>query len=132
MSDFYNYMSLAEHLVPIFISFYLGSWSDHWGRKPFIFLSMTGMLFSAGMNLINVVYLREWSKWVWLGSVIFIKNAFGGHLCFVMVAYSFIADNSTDEYASFDNQAADYKTSNYKLYFAHDPTSRWSYWCLAS
>ena len=99
MSNFYNYISLAEHLIPIFISFYLGSWSDHWGRKPFIYMSMSGMMLSAVMNLLNVIYLREWNKWVWLASVILSNNAFGGKLGFVMIMYSFIADNSTDKYA---------------------------------
>ena len=98
MSSFYNYISLAEHLIPIFISFYLGSWSDHYGRKPFIYISMSGFLFSSVMNLMNVIYLKDWDKWVWLGSVILSKNAFGGGLGFVMVVYSFIADNSTDKY----------------------------------
>ena len=101
MSDFYNYMSLAEHLIPIFISFYLGSWSDHWGRKPFIYMSMSGMLLSSVMNLLNAFYLREWNKWVWLATVVLIKNAFGGMLGFVMVVYSFIADNSSDKYRQF-------------------------------
>ena len=96
MSSFYNYISLAEHLIPIFLSFYLGSWSDHWGRKPFIYLTMTGMLFSSVMNLINAVYLKEWDKWVWLLSVVLSKNLTGGSLAFVMVVYSFIADNSND------------------------------------
>eukprot|EP00090_Calanus_glacialis_P013647 TRINITY_DN22303_c0_g1_i1.p1 TRINITY_DN22303_c0_g1~~TRINITY_DN22303_c0_g1_i1.p1 ORF type:complete len:512 (+),score=57.94 TRINITY_DN22303_c0_g1_i1:1-1536(+) len=97
MSSFYNYISLAEHLIPIFISFYLGSWSDHYGRKPFIYISMTGFLVSSVMNLMNVIYLKEWDKWVWLASVILSKNVFGGGLGFVMVVYSFIADNSTDK-----------------------------------
>ena len=97
MGDFYNHMSLAEHLVPILFSFYLGSWSDAWGRKPFIYMSMSGMLFSAGMNLLNAVYLREWNKWVWLATVIFVRNAFGGVLGYVMIVYSFIADNSSDK-----------------------------------
>ena len=96
MSNFYNYISLAEHLVPIFLSFYLGSWSDHQGRKPFIYISMTGFLLSAVMNMLNAIYLKEWDKWVWLGSVVLSKNVFGGTLAYVMVVYSFIADNSND------------------------------------
>jgi ABC-type sulfate transport system permease subunit len=58
---------------------------------------MTGMLFSSVMNLMNAVYLKEWNKWVWLYSVILSKNATAGSLGFVMVVYSFIADNSNDK-----------------------------------
>ena len=101
MSTFYNYISLAEHFVPILISFYLGSWSDHWGRKPFIYMSMTGMMFSSVMNLMNAVFLKKWNKWIWLVSVILSKNAFAGQLGFIMVVYSFIADNSNDRQRTF-------------------------------
>merc|ERR1719317_657747 len=55
------------------------------------------MLLSSVMNLLNAFYLREWNKWVWLATVVLIKNAFGGMLGFVMVVYSFIADNSSDK-----------------------------------
>ena len=96
MSSFYNYISLAEHFVPILMSFYLGSWSDHWGRKPFIYMTMTGMLFSSVMNLMNAIFLKEWNKWIWIISVVLSKNAFAGQLGFYLVVYSFISDNSRD------------------------------------
>ena len=32
LTDFYGIKSLAEHIVPIALSFYLGSWSDSLGR----------------------------------------------------------------------------------------------------
>jgi len=96
MSSFYNYISLAEHAVPILLSFYLGSWSDHQGRKPFIYICMTGMLLSSVMNMMSAIYLQEWDKWVWLFTVILSKNVFGGSLAYVMVVYSFIADNSNE------------------------------------
>ena len=96
MSSFYNYISLAEHFVPILMSFYLGSWSDHWGRKPFIYMTMTGMLLSSMMNLMNAIFLKEWDKWIWLISVVLSKNVFAGQLGFYLVVYSFISDNSRD------------------------------------
>ena len=96
LSTFQNYISLAEHAVPILLSFYLGSWSDHLGRKPFLYTIMTGMLLSSFMNLMNAVYLQGWNKWVWLFSVILSQNLFGGSLAYVMVVYSFIADNSNE------------------------------------
>ena len=35
------------------------------------------------------------SRWVWLGTVLPIQNITGGFLTFIMMTYSFIADNST-------------------------------------
>jgi len=51
---------------------------------------------SSIMNVMNAVYLVEWDRWVWLISVILSKNLFGGSLAYVMVVYSFMADNSND------------------------------------
>ena len=31
--SFNSIISLAENLIPILFSFYIGSWSDHFGRK---------------------------------------------------------------------------------------------------
>ena len=31
--SFNNVLSLAENLIPILFSFYIGSWSDRFGRK---------------------------------------------------------------------------------------------------
>jgi hypothetical protein len=39
---FSRILSTAENLVPILLSFYLGSWSDIYGRIPYIAVSMTG------------------------------------------------------------------------------------------
>ena len=64
-------------------------------------MSMTGMMFSSVMNLMNAVFLKKWNKWIWLVSVILSKNAFAGQLGFIMVVYSFIADNSNDRQRTF-------------------------------
>ena len=81
MVSFNSIRSWTEHLVPILISFYIGSWSDHFGidhvilltfdcksltvgRKPFLALCMVGKLGGAVFNLLNAIYLEEWSRWV--------------------------------------------------------------------
>ena len=87
--------SWTEHLVPILLSFYIGSWSDHFGRKPFLALCMFGKLVGAVFNLLNGIFLNEWNRWVWLATVMPIQNISGGYLTFIMMTYSFIADNST-------------------------------------
>jgi len=42
MVSFFRVLSLGEHLLPILLSFYLGSWSDIYGRIPFLAINMTG------------------------------------------------------------------------------------------
>ena len=40
VADFNNVVAIVENVIPIVLAFYLGSWSDHWGRKPFLILCM--------------------------------------------------------------------------------------------
>ena len=84
--------------MPILLSFYIGSWSDHFGRKPFLALCMGGRLIGAFFNLLNAIFLDEWNRWVWLATVMPIQNISGGYLTFIMMLYSFIADNSTQRW----------------------------------
>ena len=89
------------------------------GRKPFLGLVMVGKLAGAAFNLLNAVYLDTWSRWVgllytctvhlhtctvhlnrwvWLGTVMLVQSFSGGFLAFIMMTYSFIADNSTQRW----------------------------------
>ena len=45
---------------------------------------------------LNAIFLDSWSRWVWLATVMPIQNISGGYLTFIMMTYSFIADNSTN------------------------------------
>ena len=57
VAGFMNAVSIMERFVPVFLAFYVGSWSDHWGRKPFILLCMSCKLVRAGMNCLNGIFL---------------------------------------------------------------------------
>ena len=63
VASFNGIISWAEHFVPILLAFYIGSWSDHWGRKPFLAVCMLGRVIGAGFSLLNAVYLDEWNRW---------------------------------------------------------------------
>ena len=93
--NFNNVITLSEHMVPILLSFYIGSWSDHFGRIPFLAFCMMGKVVGAVFNLLNAIYLDQWNRWVWVATVMPVQNISGGILTFVMMTYSFIADNST-------------------------------------
>ena len=62
---FMNAVAMMEHIVPVVLAFYIGSWSDQWGRKPFILICMSCKLFRSIMNCLNGIFL-SWSRWVWL------------------------------------------------------------------
>ena len=57
---------------------------------------MAGKIIGAVFNLLNAIFLDSWSRWVWLATVMPIQNISGGYLTFIMMTYSFIADNSTN------------------------------------
>ena len=110
--SFNNIKAITENTVPILMAFYIGSLSDKFGRKIFLGLCMLGRLFGkmfllertnwsnlplsgAVGNLITAIYLEEMNKWWWLALVLPVQNISGGSLTFVMMTYSFIADNSS-------------------------------------
>ena len=88
-------ISLTEHLVPIFLSFYIGSWSDKYGRKPFLAVCMIGKLLGSVGDLLAGIWLDQINRWTWLALSTPVQNISGGQLAFIMMIYSFIADNST-------------------------------------
>ena len=54
-----------------------------------------GKTLGAVGNLFAGVYLDTMDRWVWLGVYLPVQNISGGFLTFIMMTYSFIADNST-------------------------------------
>ena len=98
MISFNNIIAITEHTVPILLSFYIGSWSDRFGRKPFLALCMAGKTLGAVGNLFAGIYLDQMDRWVWLAVYLPVQNISGGFLTFIMMTYSFIADNSTARY----------------------------------
>ena len=81
--------------MPILLSFYIGAWSDRFGRKPFLAVCMAGKLLGGVGMLLAGVYLEKMNRWMWLGVYMIPQNLSGGTLTYVMMTYSFIADNSS-------------------------------------
>ena len=99
--SFNNIIAITNNVIPILLSFYLGSWSDQFGRLPFLALYMLGRTLSALANLLNALYLEEWGKWVWLATVMPPLNLSGGISCYIIMLYSFIADNTSPRDRTF-------------------------------
>ena len=58
-------------------------------------MCMIGKLLGAVGNLLAGIWLDEMNRWIWLAMYMPVQNISGGTLTFVMMVYSFIADNST-------------------------------------
>ena len=101
MVSFNNIIAITNNVIPILLSFYLGSWSDQFGRLPFLGLYMIGRTLSALANLLNAVYLEEWGKWVWLATVMPPLNLSGGISSYIIMLYSFIANNTSPRDRTF-------------------------------
>ena len=56
--NFNNVISLTENFVPIILAFYIGSWSDKFGRKPLLAFSSSVMCISI-IALGTFFYLDE-------------------------------------------------------------------------
>ena len=102
--SFNNIIAITNNVIPILLSFYLGSWSDQFGRLPFLGLYMIGRTLSALANFLNAVYLEEWGKWVWLATVMPPLSLSGGIFCYIIMLFSFIADNTTPRDRTFRQQ----------------------------
>ena len=89
---------MCENIVPIILAFYIGSWSDKFGRIPFIAMFMAGTLLRLTGTLFAGIFLEEISKWVWLGLVMPVTCLSGSLGIFILVVYSFSSDNSTPRY----------------------------------
>ena len=94
--SFNNIIAITNNVVPILLSFYLGSWSDRLGRLPFLGLYMIGRTLAGLANLLNAVYLEEWGRWVWLATVMPPLNLSGGIVSYIIMIFSFMSDNSTE------------------------------------
>lgn len=43
VADMFLTRTLMESIVPAFCGLFIGSWSDHYGRKPLLVVSMIGL-----------------------------------------------------------------------------------------
>ena len=93
--SFNNIIAITEHTIPILLSFYIGSWSDRFGRKPFLAFCMIGKTLGAVGNLFAAIFLDKMDRWIWLAVYLPVQNISGGVLTFIMMTYSFITDNSS-------------------------------------
>ncbi|XP_030385657.1 uncharacterized protein LOC115632572 [Scaptodrosophila lebanonensis] len=85
--------TLLESIVPAFCGLFIGSWSDHYGRKPLLIVSMIGFaatfLVTASISeLSNFYVINPW--WYIMAAVP--HSVLGGNCVFSVAAFCFISD----------------------------------------
>lgn len=85
--------SIIESVIPAFISFFLGPWSDKFGRRPIIILTYTGYFLAyVIMGLLTLLSIHTVvTPWVYLLSSL-PSVFFGGTCALITVIYCYISD----------------------------------------
>merc|ERR550519_2402508 len=93
-------MKVLWTIFPIICSFFLGSWSDSFGRKWLLYLFYVFCLIQNGALMLNS-YFMDWPKEYLLFSANLPVAISGGHITFSMGVAAFITDISTPEQRTF-------------------------------
>ncbi|CAH1104627.1 unnamed protein product [Psylliodes chrysocephalus] len=95
----FNYINMVStvmnSLVPLVFCMYVGTWSDKFGRKPFMLLSLIGLTLT-NMTTTIIVLFENASPWLFLIS--FIPSLLtGGFVTLMIVISAYLADVSTSQ-----------------------------------
>ncbi|KAH8307987.1 hypothetical protein KR059_003838 [Drosophila kikkawai] len=87
--------TLFESIVPAICGLFIGSWSDHYGRKPLLIVSMIGfsassLLSSAICWLSNYYMVNPW----WYTLAALPHSLLGGMCVFLVAAFCFMTDTT--------------------------------------
>ncbi|KAH8362944.1 hypothetical protein KR084_003407 [Drosophila pseudotakahashii] len=98
--------TLFESIVPAICGLFIGSWSDHYGRKPLLIVSMVGFsasaLLTSGICWLSSYYMVN--PW-WYTLAALPHSLLGGLCVFSVAAFCFITDTT------------DMKTRPYRMIF---------------
>ncbi|XP_005179010.1 uncharacterized protein LOC101892211 [Musca domestica] len=93
VANLFMIRTLLESIVPAFCGVFIGSWSDHYGRKPLLLISMIGF---SGTYIIAAI-IRELSlhyivnPWYYVLAVV-PHSILGGNCVFSVAAFCYISD----------------------------------------
>ena len=97
-SEWNIYLSLTESIVSIFALTIFGAWSDRVGRRPVMLIPATGMVLQCLVNLF-IFGLGLPLSFFFLASAI--QGASGGFALFIVLCFSYVADNTTKKSRMF-------------------------------
>lgn len=99
LAIFHQWNGIAGHIVPFFLVFFLGSWSDKRGRKSIILAGLIGKLFFSVM--ITIITLTDWPVEYVIYFATFPSALTGADLAIFTGSFAYISDMTTIENRTF-------------------------------
>uniref|UniRef100_A0A1A9WMT9 Major facilitator superfamily (MFS) profile domain-containing protein n=1 Tax=Glossina brevipalpis TaxID=37001 RepID=A0A1A9WMT9_9MUSC len=109
--------TLLESIVPLFCGIFVGSWSDHYGRKPLLLVSMIGFSFTYVIAAIVCAISRYYpvNPWYYILPVL-PHSILGGNCVFSVAAFCYISDIT-------DTKTRPYRMISFEVFLALGLTS---------
>ncbi|XP_017475980.1 PREDICTED: uncharacterized protein LOC108366175 [Rhagoletis zephyria] len=106
VANLFMIRTLLESIVPALCGVFIGSWSDHYGRKPLLVISMIGFSFTylIAAVICQIAVYRPVNPWYYVLAVV-PHSILGGNCVFSVAAFCFISD------------VTDTKTRPYRMIF---------------
>lgn len=99
VAQYHVYVKIITHVFPFIVAFYIGSWSDSFGRKWIMYIGYISWVLSGAIHLLNV-YFIDWPKEYLL--LEYVPDALsGGYAAFGIAIGAFIAEISPPEHRAF-------------------------------
>ncbi|CAD7014379.1 uncharacterized protein LOC101463441 [Ceratitis capitata] len=106
VANLFMIRTLLESIVPALCGVFIGSWSDHYGRKPLLVISMIGFSFTyiIAAVICQIAIYQPVNPWYYVLAVV-PHSILGGNCVFSVAAFCFISD------------VTDTKTRPYRMIF---------------
>ncbi|XP_067630532.1 probable peptidoglycan muropeptide transporter SLC46 isoform X2 [Eurosta solidaginis] len=106
VANLFMLRTLLESIVPALCGVFIGSWSDHYGRKPLLIISMIGFSFTyiIAAVICEIAIYQPVNPWYYVLAVV-PHSILGGNCVFSVAAFCFISD------------VTDTKTRPYRMIF---------------
>ncbi|XP_053624035.1 probable peptidoglycan muropeptide transporter SLC46 isoform X2 [Plodia interpunctella] len=90
ISTFHQWNGVAGHIVPVFLAFFLGSYSDKRGRKSILLAGLLGKLYFSAMITLNTI--KDWPVEYVIYTAAFPSAITGADLAIFAGCFAYIAD----------------------------------------
>ncbi|XP_049884973.1 proton-coupled folate transporter [Pectinophora gossypiella] len=99
VSVFLQWFGIASHVVPCFLAFFLGAYSDKRGRKVILLAGLLGKLYFSTMLTINA--MNDWPVEYVIYTAAFPSAITGADLAIFAGCFAYLADVTTAENRTF-------------------------------
>merc|ERR1711892_1050079 len=99
VAQYHVYVTIITHVFPFLAAFYVGSWSDSWGRKWFMYIGYITWILCGAIHLINVYFMDLPKEYMLLEEIPYALS--GGGVAFSLSLGAFITDISPPDQRAF-------------------------------